>query len=103
MPLSLSTWVTSKVLLIFATSLVESWPLVRVRVLEPTDSVSFCPFAISVLIEFKMVDTPTAFVSEDGRKNRKKINTIANAMMSQIKPVLNHFPLLDMGDPLLYH
>ena len=49
-----------------------------------------------------MVETLTEFVSEDGRKNTKKINTSARANMSQIKLVLNHFPPVDMGVPLLY-
>jgi hypothetical protein len=48
-----------------------------------------------------MVDTLTEFVSEDGRKNTIIINTSASANMSQMKLVLNHFPPLDMGVPLL--
>jgi hypothetical protein len=52
---------------------------------------------------FKIVDTLTGVVSDDGRKNTTIINTSASANMSQIKLVLNHFPPVDMGVPLLYH
>jgi len=51
---------------------------------------------------FKIVDTLTVVESDDGRKNTTIINTSASASMSQINPVLNHFPPVDMGVPLLY-
>src|SRR5260370_33316993 len=53
-------------------------------------------------MSFKMVDTLTVVISDDGRKNTTIIRTSASAKMSQMKLVLNHFPLLDMGVPLLY-
>jgi hypothetical protein len=43
----------------------------------------------------------TEFVSDDGWKNTMMISTRASASISQMKLVLNHFPLLDMGVPLL--
>src|SRR5438132_10278465 len=52
-------------------------------------------------MSFKMVDTLTVVISDDGRKNTTMIRTRASAKMSQMKLVLNHFPLLDMGVPLL--
>src|SRR5215469_3750647 len=49
-----------------------------------------------------MVDTLTVVVSDGGRKKITITSTMASARASQIKLVLNHFPLLDMGVPLLY-
>src|SRR5260370_41763734 len=49
-----------------------------------------------------MVDTLTGTVSDGGRKKTTITSTMASARTSQIKLVLNHFPLLDMGVPLLW-
>src|SRR5258708_37460044 len=52
-------------------------------------------------MSFKMIDTLTVVMTDDGRKNATIIRTSANAKMSQMKLVLNHVPPLDMGVPLL--
>src|SRR5260370_17388676 len=102
MLLSLSTLVMSNESLMLATSLFESWPRVSVIVLLETDSVSFRFLLISALMSFKMVDTLTVVISDDGRKNTTIIRTSASAKMSQMKLVLTHFPPLDIGVPLSY-
>src|SRR5450755_1352049 len=104
MPLSFSTCVASKFALIVAASLTGSVPapLVSVAVSLPMSSVSRCPFAISVLISLKMVDTLTVLTSDCGRKMSTITRITASVIRSQKRLVLSHFPLVDIMAPLLF-
>src|ERR1700731_4362469 len=86
----------------FASSLLPSGPRVRVMVVLPTSSVSCRFLLLSVLISVRMVDTLTDLVSDGERKKSTIIRTMASNITSQIKLVLSHFPLLDIGIPLYY-